>query len=225
MNFGPAILVAVAALSAGGCGTACEGDCAAPPDTTWPEATVPDPLAAPGSGLVVLGDSLTVESREAIAAVLPGATIDAVGGRTIARSHLSDAGLDRVAELRQAGPTQWVVALGTNDAAYALRPDDEIRADVTDLLDAIGPDACVLWVLPYVVDPVPQEGIDRASAAAFVIAEQVGRLACRAVVPWGAAVTAEPGLIEADGVHLTELGRQRFAAAIADAVTRLAVDR
>ncbi len=170
--------------------------------------------------MVLLGDSLADQSRAALAARAPRLTVDAFVGRTIAEAYMADTGTRRVADLAQLNPTWWIIALGTNDAAFALRPLDEMRTDIVELLDTIGRTACVAWVLPAVTAPVAPMAIDLTNGFGLLAADEVTRLPCHAVIHWSETVEAESNVLGTDGVHFTDHGEERFAAVIADAITR-----
>ena len=202
--------------------TAC-GPGAARAETLQTISLDPAPPDAPleiDRGIVLLGDSLADQSRDALAATLPQLVIDAFVGRTIAEPFLADTGTSRVAELSVLKPTWWIIELGTNDAAFAQRPLDEMRADIVELLDTIGRDACVAWILPAVSAPVAPAAIDLANGFGLVAVDEVNRLVCHAVIHWSETVTAETDVVGPDGVHFTEHGKERFAAVITEAIGR-----
>ena len=184
------------------------------------------PTVAPvdtGHGMVLLGDSLADQSRGALAAVVPQLTVDAFVGRTIAEPFLADTGTGRVADLARLNPTWWIIELGTNDAAFARHPLEEMRADIVELLDTIGRDACVAWILPAVTAPVDPAAIDLANGFGLLAVDEVSRLACHAVIHWSETVTAETDVLGPDGVHFTDHGMERFAALIADGISRFPI--
>ncbi len=202
-------------------GCADDSPAAAPLATIAVESITPAPPVTDGSGVLLLGDSLTDQSRAALAVAMPLLAVDAFVGRTVSQPLLADTGLGRVGELRGTAPRWWIVELGTNDAAFAKRSLDDMRADIGQLLDAIGREACVAWVLPYVVGPVPSDDIDRTNGFALIAADEVGKLNCHAIIQWSETVTAETNILGADGIHFTDHGRQRYAEVIAQAIATL----
>ncbi len=186
----------------------------------------PAPPSAPvdiGGGMVLLGDSLAEQSRDALTEALPQLTVDAFVGRTIAEPFVADTGTGRVADLALLNPAWWIIELGTNDAAFAQRPLDEMRSDIVELLDTIGRDACIAWVLPAVTAPVAPAAIDLTNGFGLLAVDEVSRLGCHAVIHWSETVTAETDVLGPDGIHLTDHGEERFATVLADAITRFPV--
>jgi lysophospholipase L1-like esterase len=168
------------------------------------------------SRVAILGDSLSVQAQAEYREAIDDALVDACNGRTIVEPIVVDDGLGRIAAVQASEPDWWVVALGTNDAAYGARPAEATRAHTRQLLDAIGPQACVAWVLPAVQPPAPDTAIANVAAARQVISDELRRRTCQAIVDWSAAVAAEPGLLGSDGIHLTTVGRERLADLVAD---------
>jgi lysophospholipase L1-like esterase len=168
--------------------------------------------------VTILGDSLSVEAQDQYHAALESVVVDACNGRTIVTPLSSDDGLRRVAPLGATEAEWWIVELGTNDAGYGGRPPATVRADAARLLDSIGRGACVGWVLPAVTAPVSPATIENVVAAQQAIAAEVSTLECNRIIDWPAAVASEPGLIAADGVHLTDAGRRRMAELVGEAV-------
>lgn len=184
---------------------------------TLPALVIPTTAAA--SRVMMIGDSITDESRAQLVQAIPGLAIDALAGRTVGHHWLSDTALEHLPDLTAATrPDWWVVALGTNDGNFARHPLDEMRSDIAALLDGLGRDSCVLWVLPFVVEPAEPLGIERTNDFALIAADEVSRLSCHATLQWSESVLTTPGLIGPDGVHPTTAGRQRFAMAISTAL-------
>lgn len=205
------------------------GDDALASDATFP--TTPTDIAAatlPGSipssrmpsSVAVVGDSLTLSAEQEIGAYLTGigideVTIDGAVNRRITRGNDPDPGLEVVEQIAdESNPDLWVIALGTNDVGSSVEPD-QLEADVETLLDAIPAGAPVVWVDVWIRDRPEQ--VDAANA---VLRRVIGRRAESIVAAWHAH-GADPGLVAADGVHLTDDGRSVFAAAIAAATVEL----
>ena len=174
------------------------------------------------STVAVVGDSLTLSARDEITAELTGLglevlIVDGVESRRMtAGSSSLPSGLDAIEAIRgefaDDEPDLWVIALGTNDVGAQVddeRFDDDVRAT----LDAIGPDAPVVWVDLWIRDRR-----DDVVAANGTIREAVGeRSSPSGVVGWFAHGAGD-GVITGDGVHLTDLGQEVFATAIANQV-------
>lgn len=169
-------------------------------------ATRPHALAA-----VVIGDSLTVQARDVLQQRLPTAVIDAEVGRTMVRPGLTDDALSRIPDLRDLDAAWFVVELGTNDATFNGYPIDQLDDDIDSVLDAIGRDRCIAWVLPFATNP--RSPIEQANTEAFreLASSKVQSLACNRVLDWGALAIAEPPVLASDGVHLSPLGTERLA--------------
>jgi len=211
------VLVAAASSVAAGCSNLGGSPSAAPAASAAPggpsgAATATGQHAVPA---VILGDSLSVQATPQYQAKIPQVVVDAVIGRTIVKPNLTDEGLSRVPELKTVDAAWFVVELGTNDSTFAGYPADQMTADVGALLDAIGRDRCIAWVLPYAKDP--RTAIQIADTETFrqIATTAVQSLTCGRVLDWGDMVKADPHLIGSDGVHLTDLGMQRLAELVA----------
>jgi lysophospholipase L1-like esterase len=167
----------------------------------------------------LIGDSLSVQSQLELRDTIDGAVVDACNGRTIIQPISSDDGIGRIAPLEESDPDWWVVALGTNDAAYGQRAPQVVGVSARQLLDALGPDACVAWVLPAVASPATQAAIDNVAGAQEAIVAELEEQDCYEVVDWPGEVQDDAAdLLDVDGIHLTEEGRRRFAELVADAI-------
>lgn len=164
---------------------------------------------------VILGDSLSVQANTRYQERIPGVVVDAVIGRTVAVANLTDDGLSRVPELRTVDAAWFVVELGTNDSTFAAYPSAQMAADVTAMLDAIGRDRCIAWVLPYAT--TPRTAIQIADTERFraIAATEVAALPCGLVLDWGELVAKDPHLVADDGVHLSDQGIVALADLIA----------
>lgn len=195
----------------------------------WWLATLLAPLAACSAGeatvttvvpdgtFVVLGDSITYQATDAIHEIVPSAVVDAFPGRAMVVPFVSDTGLERVPDLPLDDTAHLVVALGTNDAGYAGHSADQLQAQLDTLLDAIGRQRCITWVLPYVQAPRSDEEIARVEAFGARLRAEMSSLPCGSVLDWPAVAAADPSLVGPDGVHLTPEGDVAFARLIASA--------
>jgi lysophospholipase L1-like esterase len=199
----------VVALVVAGCG-----------DDDAPDQFIQCGDARPGPAKTTLiGDSLSVQSQLELRDAIDGAVVDACNGRTIIQPISSDDGIGRIAPLEESQPDWWVVALGTNDAAYGQRAPQVVGVSARQLLDALGPDACVAWVLPAVASPATRAAIDNVVGAQEAIATELEQQDCHEVVDWPGEVEDDAAdLLDVDGIHLTDEGRQRFAELVADAI-------
>jgi lysophospholipase L1-like esterase len=183
-------------------------------------------LVAPPTPLprtvAVVGDSLTLSARDEIDAALTGRglsvlAIDGLESRRLAHGGRElPPGVDAIEEiLTGPEPGLWVIALGTNDVAS----DESLtnfRADLQSVLALIPDAAPIVWVDLWI----------RGREGAIAEANRMIRTELRrwsggaAVVDWYGHGTDE-GIIGGDGVHLTEAGKDLFAASIVDAIDGL----
>ncbi len=198
------------------------------PSATGPWQQAPRGATADGEradrpvDVAVIGDSLTVAAGDEITDRLRGlglrvVGVDAVEGRRLTRDlEGRPSGLAALRVFPNPAAVEiWVIALGTNDVG-AQAPADELSTDIDDLLDSIPDGATVVWVDVYI------DKLADASAAfdAQVTDAAVGR-GDMVIVDWFNPAQA-PGMLVADGVHLTADGRAAFADAIANRVARVA---
>jgi hypothetical protein len=171
----------------------------------------------PEGTFIVLGDSITYQSTDAILGLVPSAVVDAFPGRTMVVPFVSDTGLERVPDLPLDDASHLVVALGTNDAGYDAHSAGALQEELDTLLDAIGRERCITWVLPYVQAPRSQVEISRVEAFGARLRAEMSSLPCGAVLDWPAVVTEDPTLVGPDGVHPTPAGHDAFARLVASA--------
>jgi hypothetical protein len=172
----------------------------------------------PDGTFIVLGDSITFQATDAILELVPDAMVDAYPGRSMVVPFVSDTGLERVPDLPLDDTSHLVVALGTNDAGYDAHDAAQLQADLDTLLDAIGRQRCITWVLPYVQAPRSPTEIARVEAFGARVRAEMSSLPCGAVLDWPAVVDEDPSLVGPDGVHLTPAGDAAFARLIASSV-------
>jgi lysophospholipase L1-like esterase len=171
----------------------------------------------PEGTLVVLGDSITYQANDAILELVPSAVVDAFPGRSMVVPFVSDTGLDRVPDLPLDDESHLVVALGTNDAGYDAHDAGQLQEELDTLLDAIGRERCITWVLPHVQAPRSRVEITRVEAFGARLRAEMSSLPCGAVLDWPAVVAEDPTLIGPDGVHPTPAGEAAFARLVASA--------
>jgi lysophospholipase L1-like esterase len=188
-----------------------------------PEATLPrrGPAASDLPDTVaVVGDSLTMSAHDEISGYLTALgievlAIDGAENRRMTHGDRPRPGIDVIEQIASvAEPELWVIALGTNDVG-AESTADAFGTDVETLIEAIPDGAPVVWVNLYIRDRPAQ-----IEAANRVIAETLGDGDDSIVADWFQHGD-EPGLVTADGVHLTEDGQFVFAATIAAATVAL----
>ncbi|MDJ0769023.1 MAG: hypothetical protein QNJ12_09525 [Ilumatobacter sp.] len=214
----PAAIPAAAGESA--VAVAVDADPDADDETADPVRIVPEVVAPrlPGS-VAVVGDSLTLSAAAEIETAMRGLGLDLVGfdameNRRMVKSARSlPAGVDAIDEIVAAGePAEvWVIALGTNDIG-SFDSAVGFGDDVTTVLRHVPRDATVIWVDLWIRDRA-----ESVAEANEVLRSVVGARRDAAVVDWFSSGDDE-GVITGDGVHLTEIGRQRFAEAMADGI-------
>ena len=160
---------------------------------------------------VVLGDSLSVQATDALHQQLPGIIVDAVVGRTMVTPSLTDEALTKIPALVALDPAWFVVELGTNDSTFSGYGEDKLRADITTILDAIGRDRCVAWVLPYAEAPRSPMEIANTELFRTLLPEVLASTPCNRLLDWAEIAAKEPPVLASDGVHLSDVGMQRFA--------------
>jgi hypothetical protein len=184
------------------------------PAPAYDEATYPADPPALGSRVLVIGDSLTRDSREATLRQLRqdgwNPMIRCWGGKRM------DWGVAQVKRARKLGqlPQTVVVALGTNDLWRA--PTRATRASMGRLLDEIGPYRTVIWVNLHF-----DGGIAPSRKREQWFNEQLLREARDRpnliVLDWADTARSQ-GVRTRDGVHYRTAGSRARARAIAEAL-------
>jgi hypothetical protein len=150
----------------------------------------------------VVGDSLVVESEDALRSTFPGDRVAVTAERGKGTSWAADR-LRR--QVRGDEPDVAVVAIGTNDWTGGW---DERDADaVDDVLRTLDGVACAVWVLPAA--RFADIGGHIAEAAAAHPRVHVAR--------WDEASTGHADWYQPDGIHHTAAGNLAYAAFIHDA--------
>lgn len=168
---------------------------------------LPGPIASPllGNRLIIIGDSImaSISQRyggQACNTLVPlgwQVEVDAETGRFV------EFGAKVLDKRLAAGWDAAVVLLGNN----YLYDETKYRAELHDLLDRLSPRPTVL--LTTTVFRPQQQEVNRAIVAEASLFANV------LVVDW-AAITQERSLTGADRLHLTEAGRARLAATLAE---------
>jgi lysophospholipase L1-like esterase len=171
---------------------------------------------APGRAeVVVMGDSVTVQSSEQIVAALPDREVS-----VIARSGLrTDQLLPMVRETLGGTdrPAVAVVMAGYNDVWQRT----EREAPVDELLEAMAGVDCAIWVLVPTKGPWDHDRALAFDARVRAAAEAAGvavDTAWRDAVDAGDEPDPDPDLVQADEVHPSPAGRSRVAVVMAGAV-------
>lgn len=193
----------------------------------------PPPAASPASGsspddpgvVVVLGDSLVRDSRDAIASSLAGYGMSAQfvcwGGKNL------EWGLAQIETMRSLSllPTCLVINLGTNDlkgtTANGLADAVPLTTVGERLQNILLGSADITHV--FAVDIAADLSVAPSTMADVGDAPQVWQNAVSAtgvgeVISWAAITQADPSLIGSDGIHDSGSGQQTRAQVIADAV-------
>ncbi len=174
-----------------------------------PQELSEDVAALVGREIVVVGDSLVVDSEAQLRTVLAGTElrIEAVPGRPLSRGLEID-GTIVLDELAAAPPEILVVALARNDIG-----DDDHAEQVATAMDAF-PESCVVWV-----NGAPAANDDMRTVNE-VIADQAAERADVHVADWAAELDPRTGSwLSARSGALTDDGRWGFARTIADAIS------
>lgn len=214
-----AVALAVVCLPVSGCSLFGD-DPAAEPSALGQIDRVP---VGSGPLVAVLGDSLTVSIRDALAAAMSDRSllVAAVSGEgwtggVFTRDNPGDppvvaAGLEYAA----LGPAVSVLALGTNDAWSSELPVQAALDQIDRVAGALG-GSCIVAV--EIDEDVPEQSAFDTDAAR-AINEKLRSVAGQ-VVPWNWAANGGDGLVAEDGIHLTEAGQELRARLTDEAVDR-----
>ncbi len=176
--------------------------------------------------VVVIGDSITAASADAIRYVLTASgvtdiTIDGVASRRIEVGNGSTEPLSGVRTLTTlvadgAAPDVWVIALGTNDLT-SYSGAEAYAALVDEVIALISPSTTLVWIDAY----LPQH-LEQSEVFNEVLRTQLGERGNAAVGSWF-AVAAQPDtdLLRNDQIHPNNAGRIAFATVIANALARV----
>lgn len=194
-----------------------------PPVSTTMVPSAPEPIEF--ESVLIVGDSITRGSRDALRFALAGAgvtdlEIDGEDSRRIAvgngRSEPLAGRRAIEGHLREgADPEAWVVALGTNDVGL-YEGADEYRELVRAILELVPSDAALLWVDVYRYD-------DLAATATFndVVRDELADRDRAGVASWFDVVSADESLLQADRLHPDDNGRAAFARLVASGLASL----
>jgi hypothetical protein len=167
------------------------------------------PLVAPGSNVLVVGDSLALDLDPGLADALPDRRVRVVAqvGRGTPAILGALRNYTRLAPL----PPVLVVSAGTNDWPFDATL---FRSQVDEVLALAGPGRCVLWTTVYRPPDVRSDDV----AFNAVLAQAAQAAPTLRLVDWVGVATAHPDWLIGDGVHPTERGLRARVALVADAV-------
>jgi lysophospholipase L1-like esterase len=182
--------------------------------------TVEEEFVGEGATVVVVGDSLTVSSRDELREALDGRAVKmaAMRGEGLAGGPFSERwdqqimveALERYAADQ---PDVLVFALGTNDAWQSDLTPEEFDAGWARMLD-LYPDTCLVGVT--VTEDAPAADGFRPAEAARINGHI--RADADVVVDWAAEGAGSDHTDPSDTIHLTDEGRRHRSALIAEGV-------
>lgn len=165
--------------------------------------------------VVVLGDSVTLQSSQEIVAAMAGRTVSVIGLSGYRTDELLPTVEDALGGEER--PTVAVVMAGYNDLWQGV----EEEAPVDEVVDLMAGVDCAVWVL------IPTKGVwdtERGEAFDERVRETAEDAGVHVATAWRDAVDAGEGdhpvaeLVSPDLVHPTVAGRQRIAEVMASAV-------
>lgn len=195
-----------------------EGDARACSAPIWPRRLNSTPGPGQGERVLVIGDSLTRNGRDALTRQLRQdgwtPTIRCFGGK---RLDWAIAQAKRAKQIDQL-PNTVVIAIGTNDMRWIDR--DVTQARMRELLRVLGRERTVLWVDTYA------SGGDRFTRnKERWFNRQVKQLAAQREnvhrISWGNYARAN-GVQFADALHYTAAGSRTWAKRVTDRVSAIA---
>lgn len=178
-------------------------------------ADVPDTSTSAAPRVLVIGDSNVFESSAAIdAAVRACAMVPTIRGvPTLGLQDLDDYWLPELPGLLATSPDVVVVALGANDAGSPPGGDGGVFDAELDTMMRALPDVPVLW-LTHV-----DTRRDPFGPYAATVNERIRAAAARwdrlGIIDFTPALSADPTLLRADGLHFSPTGMEEYARRIA----------
>ncbi len=153
----------------------------------------------PGAGVTAIGDSIMVDAAPYLQTSLPGIAIDAQVGQQLAQVQAA------VPQLKSEGAVgkRLIIELGTNGPFSS--------AQLTSLLDALGPAQRVVLVNTHVPRPWQQQVNDSIASVAQSYPNTV-------LVDWAADSANYPQYFYPDGVHLDPDGAKYYASLLVQAL-------
>jgi hypothetical protein len=180
--------------------------------------TVTDDARGPKGAIAVVGDSLTAGLINDLGSRLGdvgfgGLRVDAVVSRRMTKSSSVSSGVSAIRTARSAGfdPTNWMIALGTNDF---YESSSVMERMINDVMNEIGSGRQVIWVNVWMF-AYPADSARFNTALARVDAQRSNLR----VIDWASSARAHPNWFSGDGVHYTNEGlRNRNAAMVRGAL-------
>ena len=162
-------------------------------------STTSDAPAPAGQGVTAIGDSIMVDAAPYLQTSLPGIDIDAQVGQQLTQVQAA------VPELKSEGVVgnRLIIELGTNGPFTS--------AQLTSLLDSLGPAQRVVLVNTHVPRPWQQEVNDTIADVAQTYPNAV-------LVDWATASANDPQYFYPDGVHLNPEGAKYYASLLVQAL-------
>lgn len=182
------------------------------PAPTWPTQKAAG--LAGGARILVIGDSLTRESRTPLVTKLRQdgwtPTIRCWGGKRM------DWGIAQIRRAKKLGqlPDTVVMALGINDMRLIARPITAQR--VRTALDALGTDRTIYWVNMHFAGP-GSPGLAKERWFNRLLRAEAAKRPNLRIVDW-AQWARDRGIRPRDGLHYGAVGRVQRAEAIRQAV-------
>ncbi len=158
------------------------------------------PVEKSGESITAIGDSVMLGAAGALQDEIDGITVDAKESRQVRAAKEIAADMKKNGTL---GDTV-IIALGTNGTFN--------QATGQALLDEIGHDRHIYWVLTYGKDLSWMQDVN---ATINDLAENNSNVR---LIDWPAAATANPDWLYGDGIHLNPTGQKGYAKMIRDAV-------
>jgi hypothetical protein len=164
-----------------------------------PSTTTTDVPPPPGQGVTAIGDSIMVDAAPYLQSALPGISIDAQIGQQLTQVQAS------VRQLKSEGAigNRLIIELGTNGPFSS--------AQLTTLLDSLGPDQRVVLVNTHVPRPWQQQVNDTIASVAQTYPNAV-------LVDWATDSANNPQYFYPDGVHLDPAGAKYYASLLVQAL-------
>ncbi len=163
--------------------------------------TTTDVPPPPGQGVTAIGDSIMVDAAPYLQTALPGIAIDAQVGQQLTQVQAA------VTQLKSEGAVgnRLIIELGTNGPFSA--------AQLTALLDSLGPAQRVVLVNTHVPRPWQQQVNDTIASVAQTYPHAV-------LVDWAMDSANNPQYFYPDGVHLDPAGAKYYASLLVQALNQ-----
>jgi hypothetical protein len=180
--------------------------------------TVTNSAQGPNGPIAVIGDSLTAGLINDLGSRLGdagfgGLRIDAVVSRRMTKSSSVSSGTSAIQAARSAGfdPTNWMIALGTNDF---YESSSAMERMINEVLNEIGSGHTVTWVNIWMTAHT-----DESARFNTALARVDAQRSSLRVIDWASSARAHPNWFAGDGVHYTSDGlRNRNAALVRGAL-------